>query len=514
MPNGELTRSRPVVPGVGLGLVTAGVALGIAHLVAGIVNPEASPIVAVGQASVDATPEWLKAWAIRTFGESDKTVLLAGIGVVLGVVSSALGVASLRRWRVGLVGIAAFAAVGAAAALTRPEAGLVDAVPTLVGAAAGAGAFLLLRRSAGEASGADPEARGRAYDRRRFLLVGAGGVVGAALAGGLGSMLARRFRADASRADVRIPAPSSAAAATQEGASVPGLGPFVTPNDRFYRVDTALVVPGVMAEDWRFRVHGMVERELTLDYEQLLARPLIERDITLACVSNPVGGEYIGNARWVGAPLKDILEEAGVRPGADQIVTRSVDGFTVGTPTAVATDGRDAMLAVAMNGEPLPIEHGFPVRMIVPGLYGYVSATKWLVDMELTTFDAFDPYWIERGWAERAPIKTQSRIDTPSHGSERTAGRITVAGVAWAQHRGIDRVELAVDDGPWLEAELVPAGTIDTWRQWLVTWDAAPGDHVLRVRATDGTGETQTPDLAEPFPDGATGFHTIAVRVR
>ena len=207
----------------------------------------------------------------------------------------------------------------------------------------------------------------------------------------------------------------------------------------FYRVDKALLVPSVMAEDWRLRVHGMVEREITLDYDQLLSRPLIERDITLTCVSNPVGGRYVGNARWIGAPLRDLLDEVGVEQRADQIVTRSVDGFTVGTPTAVATDGRDAMLAVAMNGEPLPLAHGFPVRMIVPGLYGYVSATKWLVDMELTTFDAFDPYWIERGWAERAPIKTMSRIDTPTSFIRVPAGEVPVAGVAWAQGTGIDR---------------------------------------------------------------------------
>jgi DMSO/TMAO reductase YedYZ molybdopterin-dependent catalytic subunit len=506
--------SRRIAPGVVLGLVTAGVAIGVAHLVAGLANPEASPIVAVGRAAVDATPEWLKDWAIRTFGARDKFALLVGIGIVLGLVSMALGVASVRRASVGLAGIAGLGAIGIAAVLTRPDAELADAIPTALGAAAATGTFVALRGSTSELgrNGSVPTV---GFDRRRFLLLGAGGAVGAALAGGLGSVFARRFRADASRAEVRIPTPASGAgSAPVTGPSIAELSPFTTPNDRFYRVDTALIVPAVMAEDWRLRVHGMVDREITLDYEQLLARPLIERDLTLACVSNPLGGEYVGNARWVGAPLKDLLEEAGVHAGADQIVSTSADGFTAGTPTAVATDGREAMLAVAMNGQPLPLEHGFPVRMIVPGLYGYVSATKWLVDLELTTFDAYDAYWIVRGWAQQAPVKTMSRIDTPRASAELGAGAVTVAGVAWAQHRGIERVEVRADDGPWIEADLTAPGTIDTWRQWVVRWDATPGDHTLQVRATDGTGETQTADLAEPFPDGATGYHTVFVRVR
>ena len=257
----------------------------------------------------------------------------------------------------------------------------------------------------------------------------------------------------------------------------------------------------------------MVERPITLDYRRLLERPLIERDVTLTCVSNEVGGSYIGNARWIGAPLKALLDEAGVAPQATQIVSRSVDGFTVGTPTAIAMDGRDAMLAVAMNGRPLPIEHGFPVRMIVPGLYGYVSATKWVVDLELTTFEAYDAYWVERGWAQQAPIKTESRIDTPRSGASLTTGETVVAGVAWAQHRGIQRVEVQVDGGPWMPAELGAEDTIDTWRQWLCRWTATRGQHTISVRATDATGETQSSAYAPPIPDGATGYHTITVDV-
>ena len=364
------------------GLVSAAVAIGVGQLVAGMVDPSASPVIAVGQGAIDLTPEWLKAFAIRTFGERDKDVLLAGIVVVAAVIAAVLGVASLRRPWVAVAGIGAFGAVGVVAAITRPEAEPMHALPAIAAAVAGVLMFGVLRARPIE----DPErpaAPAWGMDRRRFLLTGAAGAVAAVAAGGLGNLFARRFRVDESRAAVRIPSPSSLAptvAGTELG--VPGVEPFLTPNDRFYRVDTALFVPALMAEDWHLRVHGMVEREIELDYPALLSRPLIERDITLTCVSNEVGGPYAGNARWVGARLKDLLEEAAPLPGADQLVSRSVDGFTIGTPTAIAMDGRDAMLAVSMNGEPLPLDHGFPVRMVVPGLYGYVSAMKWVVELD------------------------------------------------------------------------------------------------------------------------------------
>jgi DMSO/TMAO reductase YedYZ molybdopterin-dependent catalytic subunit len=497
------------------GLVTAGLAIGVAHLVAGLLDPSTSPIVAVGHAAIDLTPEAVKAFAIRTFGERDKTALLAGIGAVLALLAASLGIASVGRVRFGLAAVAGFGAIGIAAAWSRPSAGPIDALPTVAGMFA-ATAFLVLTQSASGAEDARNDGEQRRPDTgRRSLVLGAVGAAAALATGGLGSLLARRFRADGSRAAVRIPAPvSRAPAATGTELSVPGLGPFFTPNPRFYRVDTALLVPAVPAEDWRLRIHGMVDRELELDYRRLLSRPLIERDITLTCVSNPVGGPYAGNARWIGAPLRDLLEEAGVRVGADQIVSRSVDGFTIGTPTAVAMDGRDAMLAVAMNGDPLPLAHGFPVRMLVPGLYGYVSATKWITELELTTFVSFDAYWVRRGWAERAPIETMSRIDTPSWSADLRAGEIPVAGVAWAQHVGIDRVEVRVDDGAWEEASLAGEDAVDTWRQWVYAWTATPGEHRLQVRATDRTGEVQTAERTEPFPDGATGHHTVVVRVR
>jgi DMSO/TMAO reductase YedYZ molybdopterin-dependent catalytic subunit len=516
---------RRVAVGAALGILTGAVALGVAHLVAGLLDVASSPILAVGGAVVDVTPEWLKSFAIRTFGTADKQVLLGGIGVVLALAAVLLGIASVRRPIFAIVGLLGFALVGALAAVTRPANGPMAAVPSLAGGMAGIGAYVLLRRTAGlppvrgpevrEGKVAEPWHAPRGYDRRRFLgtAVAAAGL--ALAADRVGEWFVRRADASDSRAAVGVPDAVDPAEPVPDGADlgVAGLDSFITPNDRFYRVDTALFVPSVSAEGWTLEVHGMVEEPLSLTYEQLVARPLIERDITLACVSNEVGGRYVGNARWVGVPLADLLSEARLLPGADQLVSRSADGWTAGTPTSVVTDGRDAMLAVAMNGEPLPLEHGFPVRMIVPGLYGYVSATKWLVELELTTFDAFDPYWVERGWAERAPIKTQSRIDTPSQADHLLPGEVAIAGVAWAQHRGIEKVEVRIDDGRWLAAELGTADTEDTWRQWVLRWRAVPGSHMLTVRAIDGTGALQTEEVAPPFPDGATGYHTIEVDV-
>ena len=510
-------RERNVGAGVVVGLLCGGVAIGVAQLVAGIIDPDASPIVAVGSAAIDMTPEWLKSFAIRTFGSNDKTVLLAGIGVVLAIVAALVGVAAVRRPLIGYIGLAVLGLVGVIASATRPDARPVDALPALLGA--GAGALMLrwfLQAFPGSmTSTRDDHPTPKGIDRRRFLLTGAAGAGVVIVSGTSGRLFARRFQADASRAAIRLPSPGDAGSSVVPGTDldVPGLSTFITPNDAFYRVDTALLVPSVKAEDWQLRIHGMVERELTLTFDQLMSRPLIERDVTLTCVSNEVGGGYVGNARWLGTPLKDLLDEVGVDPSADQLVSRSVDGFTAGSPTATVLDGRDAMLAIAMNGEPLPIPHGFPVRMIVPGLYGYVSATKWITDIELTTFDAFDAYWVRRGWAQEAPIKTQSRIDTPTSRTRVRAGTVPVAGVAWAQHRGIESVELRVDEGTWMPAELSVEDTVDTWRQWLVMWDAPAGEHLLEVRATDRTGSVQPETTAPPFPDGATGYHSVVVQV-
>jgi DMSO/TMAO reductase YedYZ molybdopterin-dependent catalytic subunit len=337
----------------------------------------------------------------------------------------------------------------------------------------------------------------------------------AAVAGVGGRWLTSRRAVTAARAAVVLPRPVQPAPAIPAGAdlALPELASYATPNDDFYRIDTALYPPQVDPASWELRVHGMVRNPITLSFADLLNRPMVERYVTLACVSNEVGGDLIGNARWLGTPLKDLLDEAQPLAGADQVVARSADGWTCGSPTAVLRDGRDALLAVGMNGEPLPVPHGFPVRMVVPGLYGYVSACKWVVELELTRFADFDAYWVPRGWSAQAPIKTQSRIDTPRDGADVTAGTVTVAGVAWAQHRGISRVEVQVDDGPWQPAAPAAPVSTDTWRQWSWRWVATSGTHRLRVRATDSTGATQTDRLAPPAPDGATGWHEVEVHV-
>jgi DMSO/TMAO reductase YedYZ molybdopterin-dependent catalytic subunit len=265
---------------------------------------------------------------------------------------------------------------------------------------------------------------------------------------------------------------------------------------------------------WQLRIHGMVQREVTLTFDELLRRPLIEDYVTLTCVSNPVGGPYVGNALWLGARLADLIRQARPLAGASQLLCTSVDGFTSGTPLEVVLDGRDALLAVAMNGQPLPVEHGFPARMVVPGLYGYVSATKWVTDIEVTTFASANAYWVQRGWSQQAPIKTESRIDVPAGGATLAPGRTPVAGVAWAQHKGIAAVEVRVDAGPWQEARLAAVPDIDTWRQWLWEWNATPGNHVLEARATDKTGYTQTAVQAPPPPNGASGYPSVAITVR
>jgi DMSO/TMAO reductase YedYZ molybdopterin-dependent catalytic subunit len=312
---------------------------------------------------------------------------------------------------------------------------------------------------------------------------------------------------------VRLPRPAHPAAPLPAGVNlnVKGLSPFITPNSSFYRVDTALLIPQVTPQSWHLRIHGMVEREINIDFAELLRRPLMESYITLACVSNPVAGPYIGNAKWLGASLASLLRTARPRAGADQLLCTSTDGFTSGTPIATVLDGRDALLAVAMNGSPLPVAHGFPARLVVPGLYGYVSATKWVTDIKVTTFAADAGYWVPRGWSQQAPIKTESRIDVP--GGSVSAGRTPVAGVAWAQHKGIDAVEVRVGRGPWNQARLAAVPGIDTWRQWVWDWDATRGTHTIEARATDATGYTQTPSPAAPEPNGATGYPSITVTV-
>ncbi len=504
-----------------MGLVAAAVALAVAELLAGLNRSWRSPVLDVGDRLIDAAPPFVKEFAIDTFGTNDKPALLIGIAILLGVYAAVVGVIALRRrFAYGVAGVTVFGAIGAWAALSRRTSAPVHvALPSVAGALAGIGALWLIHQRLTRSPQGTPVSPDGATDRRQFFR-SSGAVLGAltglaALTGAVGRRLGSRFSAAESRADVVLPPPVQPLAplpvSVQTG--VPEMTPFITPNADFYRIDTALVAPQVPTDSYRLKVVGMVDRELELTYADLLARPMIERDITLTCVSNEVGGRYVGTARWLGTRLDELLREAGVQPGADQVVGRSVDGFECGFPVETAMDGRDAMIAVGMNGEPLPIEHGFPARLLVPGLYGFVSATKWVTEVELTTFAEFDHYWLRRGWAQKAPIKLMSRIDTPRGLAKVQAGVVPVAGVAWEQTVGIQAVEVQIDDGPWQPAELADAPSNDTWRQWVYRWNATPGRHAITVRAIDNNGAIQTPERAEPIPDGAAGHHQIVVIV-
>ena len=497
------------------GVVVAIVALAIAEALTVVARSWRSPVLDVGDRMVDIMASYpkLKQAAIDLLGNADKSALLAGIGVFLAIYAFVLGVVAIRRsLRVGLVMIGLFAAVGIWAALGRKSDGsLFSTLPTIIGSiAAGVALWLLHARiatpgiaEAGGAliGGADDAVEMSAImqstsDRRRFL-AGSGALLGATAAGaavvGLGGrqLSRRRFSAAGSRKNVTVPTAEQALPPLPTGvqADVPGMTPFITPNDRFYRVDTALEVPQLTTDSYRLTVKGMVDNEIELSWQDLINRPMIERDVTLTCVSNTVGGGYVGNARWIGARLDDLLREAGPTERADMVVGRSADGWECG----------------------FPLEHGFPARLVVPGLYGYVSATKWLTEIELTRFDEFEHYWQKRGWAQKAPIKLMSRIDVPKGLAKVPAGDVAIGGVAWQQHVGVSKVELMIDDADWVEATLAAEDTLDTWRQWSYVWNATAGRHTIRVRATDGDGNVQTDERAEPIPDGATGHHQIVV---
>jgi DMSO/TMAO reductase YedYZ molybdopterin-dependent catalytic subunit len=499
-------RARAAVAGV----LAVGAGIGVGEIVASAVGVQ-GPVVATAQAAIDRAPAALREWAIRTFGESDKGALVVGVGIVLLAAAVLVGAMAPRRPDTAVVAIIAVALLGAlAAAAGRPPGTAVErSVPAVVAGAVAVACLLALRATARD--GSADSAADAVLDRRRFLSAAA-----AVAAVGVGGGVIGYQRSSPSVATgLSVPMPAERAAPVPAGASFDGAGlsPYFTPNRAFYRVDTAAALPRVDLDDWGLRVHGMVDRELTLSYDDLVRRRLIERDVTLTCVSNEVGGPYVGNARWIGLPVRDLLDEAGVRAGADAVKSTSYDGFTVGTPLGALTDDRDAMIAIAMNGEPLPLAHGFPARLVTPGLYGFVGATKWLTDLEVTRFADFTAYWTERGWAERAPIRTASRIDHPRQGAYVSVGPITIAGVAWAQRRGIAAVDIRIDDGPWIAAELAAETGVDTWRQWRFDWDAPIGKHVLTVRATDRTGEVQTPERRPPVPDGASGWHAITVFV-
>ncbi|MEO8889229.1 MAG: molybdopterin-dependent oxidoreductase [Jatrophihabitantaceae bacterium] len=513
-------RSHRFGIGALVGLLSAGVALGVGEIVAAFVRPSASPVIAVGNRFIVLTPETVKRWAIRSFQTSDKPVLLLGIYAGIALLAILTGILALRRMVYGLAGLLVFGAVGCYCALTANAARGTDVIPTLVGVGAACIALVVLVRASGvESAHERPSKPGfPVADRRRFLQGGAA-AAGVAVVTGLGGRVVQnaRYNVDSIRAKLVLPAPASPAAPL---AGNPDLGksgvPWQTSNGTFYRVDTALSIPQIDPKNWKLRIHGLVDHPMTLTYEQLLARPLIERWITLCCVSNVVGGPLIGNAKFLGARLADLLHEAGVHSDADQLVLSSEDGMTIGAPTAVVLDGRDAMLAVGMNGQPLPVAHGFPVRTVVPGLYGYVSACKWIVDIEATTFAQSKAYWVQGGWDQRLPIQLESRIDTPRNGATVVSGSATViAGVAWDQHVGVSKVQVQVGGGDWTDARLAPVPSTDTWRQWVLAWTPPKaGSYVVKVRAVDAQGTVQTTASAQPFPGAASGLDSITVRAR
>jgi DMSO/TMAO reductase YedYZ molybdopterin-dependent catalytic subunit len=497
------------------GVVAAAGALGASELVAGLLPGAPSLVISVGSAVIDLQPPGAKDFVVALFGTNDKLALEVAVVVATLAIGAAIGVIALRWPGIASAAFVGFAGIGFVASLgdptvSPPIAALVAAVAAIVGTQ-------LLQRLIGMLP-RDARDQGRAtmpdWRRRSFLLRGAGLAVGAAVVGVAGRLLLERQRQSPAQADAELPLPGEVAA-LPPGAELPvlGLTPLVVPNDQFYRIDTALIVPSVGLASWRLRIFGLVERDTTLTFGELVAFGTIEQYVTIACVSNVVGGDLVGNAKWTGVRLRDVLAIAGVRPEATQLVGRAVDGWTAGMPTAwVMDESREPLIAVQMNDDPLPLAHGFPARLIVPGLFGYVSATKWLSELELTTWEAFNAYWVPLGWAKEGPILTQSRIDVPRNGSRLAAGRNTIAGVAWAPDRGVSAVEVSVD-GTWQPATISQPISDATWVQWRLDADTPAGDHTLAVRATDGSGDVQTDQHSPPAPDGARGYHTIRINV-
>jgi DMSO/TMAO reductase YedYZ molybdopterin-dependent catalytic subunit len=511
---------------------------GVGELLAALIAPGSSPFAAIGGALIDVAPTWAKDAAIALFGTADKIALLVGIAVVVLLLAAVAGWVESRRAPWGAAAVAAFGVAGAVIATLRPGAGPLAWLPSLVAGGLGAVTlWFLVRTAAGRASAhpsdapqstapeapverpEDPStgdaASARDPGRRRFFAIaGTAAAVGilAAVAGNV--VRAGSQAVTAVREALRLPAPVTTADVPPSAElGIPGLAPVITPNSAFYRIDTAIIVPQLSAEGWSLRVHGMVENEFFLTWNELMALPLEESVTTLACVSNPVGGDLIGNAVWLGYPIRELLARARPLPDADMVLSRSRDGFSASTPLEVLQDERNAILAVGMNGVPLPPEHGFPVRMVVPGLYGYVSATKWVSSLEVTRFDRDRAYWTDRGWSERGPIKLQSRIDVPRRGQGLKAGDTVIAGVAWQQHVGVSGVEVQIDEGTWERAALATSISDDTWVQWSLPWTATVGDHLIRCRAIGADGVRQTADIAPVAPDGATGWHERFITV-
>ena len=501
------------------GVIAAAVLFAVAELIATFFRPPASPLTSVGSTFIDFTPPWLKNLAIATFGTNDKTVLLISLVLAVTVLAALSGIVARRHLRVGLGMVLVFALVMAACVITRAGAGVVDLIPLLIGTAAGLWTLRYLSRAGAKSTLESPEPAHQTpgLNRRAFLVRAAalaGVVVVLGVAGN--ALMSVRNTAIAVRNALKLPAPKITAPPLPAGvqAPVPGVTPFLTPDADFYRIDTALIVPEIDPSSWSLRVHGMVENEFTMGFDELLNAGLTEKYVTLTCVSNVVGGNLAGNAKWLGYPLREVMARAKPTPGADMVLSTSIDGFSASTPLPVLQDDRGAMLAIGMNGEPLPLEHGFPVRMVVPGLYGFVSATKWVVDLEVTTFAQKTGYWTTRGWSSHGPIKTASRVEVPSALARIPAGRVPIGGSAWAQTVGISKVEIQLDGGAWRLAQLAAEASVDTWRQWYYIWEnAQPGTHNVRVRAYNATGVLQTEQQAPPEPNGSTGWHSITFTV-
>ena len=490
------------------GLAAGGAGLATSYAVANLLAIRDSPVVAAAELVIRVTPGALVEWAIGTLGDQDKPLLVGGIFVFLALVFAWAGRLAARAWWLSVLLFGALAALGVAAVAIQEAPSPVVYLPLAVGFVTWVVVLSLLadRLRAEERAPAEATRTGR-----RGFLIGAAAVAVISLGiGAMGRLVGRgRRKVEEARGLLRLTGVTEPRVPPAARIGLTGITPWETPEEDFYLIHTAIALPTIEPEEWRLRIHGMVDREITLSFRDLIARERTQAWVTLNCVSNPIGGDLIGNAWWSGVSLADLLDEAGVSDDADALLQTSDDGWTCGTPLAVVMDGRDAMLAVAMNGRPLSIEHGFPVRTLVPGLYGFVSATKWLVDIEVTRFDRFEAYWTGKGWAEQAPVRLGSRIDVPRSGQEVTAGEVRVGGVAWQQHVGIEGVEVAVDGNAWQQVEIASGPTADTWVQWAGTVSVAPGDHVLRVRATSAAGEVQTGVERDPVPDGATGWHDV-----
>jgi DMSO/TMAO reductase YedYZ molybdopterin-dependent catalytic subunit len=527
-----MTRRRENLWASLVGVLAAGVTLAIAEVAAFLIAPASGPVFAVGAWVIDIVPAGVKTLVIALFGTGDKAVLLVVLSILVLVLAVLSGILEYRRPPFGAVTLAVVAAIAVSAVLTRAESSIDWAAPTILGAVGGIAVLRIgidrLRvwtissepvglRASEEAPNTDGARVGAALGRRRFLAVLVGTAAAVAIAGVGGRFLnAGALAANAVRSTLRLPRPAVAAAGIPAGASlqIAGISPLVSPNAGFYRIDTALQVPSIDVAQWRLKITGMVENPIEVTFDELMALPLIETYITLMCVSNEVGGSLAGNAKWLGYPIAGLLERARPLAGADVVLSTSHDGWTATTPLEVLRDpGRTSILAVGMNDEPLPLEHGFPVRMVVPGLYGYVSATKWVVELKVSRFREESAYWTDRGWSATGPIKTSSRIDVPRARAQLKQGTVAIAGVAWAQHTGIERVEIRIDGGDWRVATLADPISIDTWRQWVYEWDAAPGDHTIEARATDAAGVVQSGKNVPVVPDGAEGWHRIDVVV-